>query len=253
MYDNIQLLCMSLALTLSYTDAISAPASSAFGAGIGVIWLTNLLCNGTEQRLDNCSHDGWGNTASCGHIYDASVVCESNDSIGMGPQNFEVRLILGNDSYGILQVYFNGLWGTVCQDLFSDAAASVVCRQLGFVAGEAIWLDASISAEGVVWLDDVQCAGGEQNLDQCGHAPWGQHDCFPVHMLDVGVQCLNSEWVGMDGASEAEVGGVNMRNSYLVSLILSHRHTPNYHPPHWHTINHCPPHWHTSTFHPHPH
>ena len=83
----------------------------------------------------------------------------------------------------------------MCQDLFSDAAASVVCRQLGFTAGEAIWLDASVSAEGVVWLDDVQCSGAEQHLDQCGHAPWGQHDCFPVHMLDTGVQCLNSEWV----------------------------------------------------------
>ena len=208
------LLCIN---TFACTDAILAPASSAFGAGIGVIWLTNLLCDGTEQRLEDCSHDGWGNTASCGHLNDASVVCESGDfniSVGTGPQNFDVRLILGNDSHGILQVYFSGVWGTVCQDLFSDAAAGVVCRQLGFAAGEAIWLDASLSAEGVVWLDEVQCAGGEENLDHCGHAPWGQHDCFPVHMLDVGVQCFNSEWVEFQwagsgwGFSEQEVGGV---------------------------------------------
>ena len=44
-----------------------------------------------------------------------------------------VRLVGGNSSYeGRLQVFHKNIWGTVCDDGFTDAAATVVCRSLGF-------------------------------------------------------------------------------------------------------------------------
>ena len=101
-----------------------------------------------------------------------------------------MRLVNGPDqSSGILQIYFNGVWGTVCQEGFTNIAACVVCRQLGFERGRTLLFTNFDFATGVVWLDNVNCSGTEENLNQCGHAPWGVHNCFPVHMLDVNIQC----------------------------------------------------------------
>jgi len=41
-----------------------------------------------------------------------------------------VRLVGGTSSRGRLEVIHNEIWGTVCDDYFSDAAAHVVCNML---------------------------------------------------------------------------------------------------------------------------
>ena len=53
-----------------------------FGEGSGPIHLDDLLCNGDEQQLHQCSHSGVGNH-NCRHTEDAGVICFSSNSVVM--------------------------------------------------------------------------------------------------------------------------------------------------------------------------
>ena len=90
-----------------------------------------------------------------------------------------------------MEVYYNGEWGTVCDDKWDLNDAHVVCRQLGFgpanaARGEVFYGQGS----GKIWLDDVNCTGTELTIEDCSHNGWGNKNC--THIQDVGIQCAVS-------------------------------------------------------------
>ncbi|KAK2093834.1 Lysyl oxidase 2 [Saguinus oedipus] len=59
-------------------------------------------------------------------------------------------------SEGRVEVYYDGQWGTVCDDDFSIHAAHVVCRELGYVEAKS-WTASSSYGKGegkgsVLWI-----------------------------------------------------------------------------------------------------
>lgn len=98
-------------------------------------------------------------------------------------------------SEGRVEVYYNGQWGTVCDDDFSIHAAHVVCRELGYVEAKAWTASSSYGkGEGPIWLDNVYCTGREATLAACSSNGWGVTDC--KHTEDVGVVCSDKRIPG---------------------------------------------------------
>ncbi|KAF3847804.1 hypothetical protein F7725_020832 [Dissostichus mawsoni] len=102
-----------------------------------------------------------------------------------------VRLVTtdGLSDRGRLEIFIRGEWGTVCDDLFTSKAGSVVCRQLGFTTLAVMKRAALGEADRNVriLLDDVECEGGERSLLECKRSRVGKHNCS--HGEDVGVIC----------------------------------------------------------------
>ncbi|CAB4045924.1 deleted in malignant brain tumors 1 -like, partial [Paramuricea clavata] len=99
-----------------------------------------------------------------------------------------VRLVGGSHNAGRVEVYYNGTWGTVCDDSWDINDARVVCRQLGFQDAVAAYQGRNVlDGTGQIWLDNVCCGGHESALFSCRHSGWGTHNCG--HHEDAGVRC----------------------------------------------------------------
>ena len=129
------------------------------GPSSSPVLLENINCT-LRNGYHICSHNGFGNT-SCPHDKDIAISCQAGTfraslsllsclpplshhwihatySIYLLCTDGAIRLVengssIAGGSRGHLEIYIGGRWGAVClSDGFSQMAADIVCRQLGY-------------------------------------------------------------------------------------------------------------------------
>ena len=93
-----------------------------------------------------------------------------------------------NKLEGRVEILYQGIWGTICDEGWDDIDANVVCRELGYYNGTTTTQAQLNVINDPVWLNQVVCLGNESKLSHCMHNGAGNvGNCS--HMQDVGVQC----------------------------------------------------------------
>ncbi|CAM5078765.1 unnamed protein product, partial [Natator depressus] len=189
--DDASVVCRELQCGVA-EKAYTPPKSEQ---GTDPVGLKRVHCAGNETRLTLCDNS-MSETAQAGIAEDVGVVCSGSRRI---------RLVNGTGRCaGRVEIYYNGRWGTVCDDSWDLSDSNVICKQLG--CGHAI--NATVSAHygqgsGQIWLDDVNCSGNESSLWVCPSRGWGQHNCR--HKEDAGVLC--SEFTDLRLVSDSDCAG----------------------------------------------
>ncbi|KAL5460336.1 hypothetical protein EMCRGX_G033781 [Ephydatia muelleri] len=189
---------------LGYSPTDATTLYGAFPYGNGSILLSSLSCRGDEQSLFDCSYDT-PDLYVCDHFQDVTIACKSASQTCSHGQ---LRLVGGAyTSDGRVEVCTDGLYGTVCGDLWTNQDAAVVCRQMGFdAAGAVSILDASVfgPGSGRISLTRVECLGNESSLVDCPHS---STTGYCTHNGDASVLCQSDMASSVCSTGEARLTG----------------------------------------------
>jgi len=145
-----------------------------------------------DAELDKCTTP---DLCACWLINGAcpdQVPNEQYDAFLFQVPTIPMRLIVDKEKEisghkGLVEIYHNGEWGTICSDKFTIAAAEVICGQLGYTGGEIMEPGSYPQGASAIWMDNVDCVGGEKRVWLCPFNGWGEHNC--EHKDDVGIAC----------------------------------------------------------------
>ena len=114
---------------------------------------------------------------------------------------------------GLLEIFLNDEWGTICDYGFDLIDANVACRQMGYRAAVSYTIGFhspyGIGGENSsVWLSEIDCRDSNgQHLLSCAHGEVGEHDCD--HYSDVAVVCEETPLANLEDGSLRLTGGAH--------------------------------------------
>ncbi|KAL0148695.1 hypothetical protein M9458_056022, partial [Cirrhinus mrigala] len=170
-------------------EPVDALGGAYFGPGSGPIWMSGILCTGSESSLKNCGSVGW-NIHVCTHNFDAGVICSDHTP---------PRLVNGSHlCSGRLEILQIQTWMSVCDAAFDQQDAEVVCRELDCGAPVQV-LGAAAFGKGdtQMWTQEIQCRGNESQISFCSISSSHENNCTSGNIM--GLIC--SDWFG-EGSGE---------------------------------------------------
>ncbi|XP_043092910.1 scavenger receptor cysteine-rich type 1 protein M130-like [Puntigrus tetrazona] len=183
---------------MSCGEALQATGYSYFGKGSGKI-LRYVQCKGSESSLKDCRSSGWDDPNRCGnHNSDAGVRCSETINYGRF-----ARLADGPHlCSGRLEVLRGNTWMSVCESVFDQQDAEVVCRELDCGAPVQVLREAAFDkGDTQMWTREIQCRGNESTIRRC-----------PSSTLE-NMNCTHDNHVGMIFSGYTDVRLVNGSDS----------------------------------------
>uniref|UniRef100_A0A3B4B0Z8 Soluble scavenger receptor cysteine-rich domain-containing protein SSC5D n=1 Tax=Periophthalmus magnuspinnatus TaxID=409849 RepID=A0A3B4B0Z8_9GOBI len=206
--------------------------NSNWGSTQAKIVCRELEC-GAPQQLHETLNFGdsgaqRGYTASCSGSVDSISQCRIQESRGScdgvflscaGKNLFLVRLANGTGRCsGRVEVFHDGQWGTVCDDMWDIHEAEVVCRAMDCGSAQMVTFSAFFGqGDGNIWLDDLNCLGNESSLVHCQHPSFGENNCG--HGEDAGVIC--SENIRLTNGTDQCSGQVEIYHNEMWSAAVN--------------------------------
>ncbi|MBN3316553.1 DMBT1 protein, partial [Atractosteus spatula] len=166
--------------------AVRAPAPVSFSQGAGPIWLDEVGCLGNESSLWECPSRPWGQH-DCGHKEDVTIVCSEFKQLRLVSEQFECA--------GRAEVFYNGTWGSICDNGMEALTATLICRQLN--CGDLSKFYTPDDGSGLKWLKDIRCKKYDVSLWQCSHSPWDENSCDDIDVA--GLICTETERLRLVG------------------------------------------------------
>ncbi|XP_043092908.1 deleted in malignant brain tumors 1 protein-like [Puntigrus tetrazona] len=167
-----------------------------FGPGSGPVWMGFVMCNGSESTLKDCSSAGW-DQSYCNHVNDAGVICSG------------VRLVGGSRCSGRLEILHDQTWMSVCESVFDQQDAEVVCRELDCGAPVQVLREAAFDkGDTQMWTQEIQCRGNESQIHFCPTSPSHKNNC--PHDSHVGLICTETRTVRLVNGSSPCSGTVEV-------------------------------------------
>lgn len=181
---------------LGYTEAAGFDADVAVANLQVPQWQGQLSCDNETDGIASCGECSDSDFSSDDDLPGCSAVtvrCAHTVPYGSLRLVQDAEAMDVNVSNGRLEIFQNGVWGTVCSDTFSLMTANISCQQLGFL--RALRFQDSVDVGFGVGSDSnpqtgFQCTQDNQRLIQCSRVK--ESDDYCTHDQDVAVFCTNS-------------------------------------------------------------
>nr|WNS50029.1 deleted in malignant brain tumors 1 protein-like protein 1 [Halisarca dujardinii] len=186
---------------MGYESAIGMVKNSFYGFGRRPAGVTHIQCHGNETHLLECNYRN-DTFERCGDSDQIGLQCSSSNDEREGG----LRLVNSPDTNsGLVEMFVEGHWNRLCSNLFSETAADVACRQLGFTGSIEVIKDGRFGSTDSGIFIVHQCHGSEESLFDCDHTPIHPNFC----QKDIAISCSR--------ASPQEEGAVRLTGGTEVS------------------------------------
>ena len=124
--------------------------------------------------------------------FDIATKFDDFDSFGVYP----IRLVNGSKPWeGIVEIFYNNTWGTICDDGYSSSNGPVLCKQLGYQGyiGSFRYTRSSSSSK-PVWWRYLRCnSNTHYDISSCPFQGWGVSCYWSIWT----VRCDPGYWRGI--------------------------------------------------------